>query len=69
MYVILIMVCMLKEFNAYIVLVIALNVLIKIIANYVTSHTMFNKIRVVQYVISIMVESLLKTEFTVKIVQ
>ena len=68
MYVIPIMVCILKEFNAYNVLVIALNVLIIIIALYVNSQTICNKIRVVDYVTPIMV-SLLKTEFTVKTVQ
>ena len=67
MYVIPIMVCMLKEFNAYIVLVIAINVLIKIIALYVKIQTMYNKIRPVVHVTPIMV-SLFKMELSVKTV-
>ena len=62
------MVCLLAELNVKHAQVIALNVLIKIIALYVNSQTTCNKIRVVDYVTSIMV-SLLKTEFTVKTVQ
>ena len=59
------MVCLLAELNVKHVQVIALNVLIKLIALYVKNQTICNKIRVVDYVTSIMV-SLLKTELSVK---
>ena len=67
MYVIPIMVCLLAEMNVNHAQVIALNVLIKIIALFVKSQTMFNKIRAVVHVIPIMV-SLLKINLSVKTV-